>query len=123
MTIDGVALDETSYTIRSQAEDGTLLWSAEGNEYLSRDWRLFLSGAGRTTFGEETVDSDDTPVEFIEPGEPGFLSPDPKHGCNATLSSWTPQAGDHRRLTHAAYEAANRHVAGDLTAPISGVTP
>lgn len=89
VTIDGITLEETRYSIRSLAPDGTEQWAAEGNEYISRDWRLFLSGSGTTTVGNDSFESDDSPVEFIFPGETGFLSTDPKHGCGVTMSVWT----------------------------------
>lgn len=90
VTIDGVQLEETRYSIRALSQDGSELWAAEGFEYISRDWRLFLSGVGTTTVGEDSFESDDSPVEFIFQGEPGFLSPNPKYGCGVTMSSWSP---------------------------------
>ena len=86
ITIDGVTLDETAYRITAFALDGTELWRSEGNEFVSRDWRMFLSGTGTTTINGEVFERDDRPVEFIFPGEPGFLSTNPKHGCGLALS-------------------------------------
>ena len=87
VTIDGVTLEETQFNITAYSEDGTELWSAEGNEYISRDWRMFQAGPGTVTLPTETYEEDDSPVEYIFPGEPGFLSANPKHGCGLTLSS------------------------------------
>ncbi len=87
VTIDGVTLEETQFNITAYAEDGTELWSAEGNEYISRDWRMFQAGPGTVTTPRETYEEDDSPVEYIFPGEPGFLSVNPKHGCGLTLSN------------------------------------
>ena len=86
--IDGVALKETEYSIVAYDSDGTEIWRSTGNEYISEDWRMFLSGRGSTTASGETWESDDSPVEFIFPGEPGFLSANPKYDCGATLSKW-----------------------------------
>lgn len=80
--IDGVTLDETEYDITAYDEEGNVTWSSHGNEYISRDWRMFISGTSTYMTPESgIVESDDTPVEFILPGEAGFLSENPKYGC------------------------------------------
>jgi hypothetical protein len=88
VTIDGVTLDQTEYAIRALAPDGSELWRSSGNEFISREWRMFLSGTGTVVTPDDSFDTDDTPMEFINPGEPGFLSANPKFGCGAVLSSW-----------------------------------
>lgn len=93
--IDGVPLQETAYEIVATTTDGTVLWESQGNEYISATWRMFLSGTGTTTTSTDSFDKDDTPVEFINPGEPGFLSTRPKHGCGVMLSAAPHNAGDH----------------------------
>ena len=93
ITIDGVTLDQTRYSIRAIGPDGNELWASEGFEYVSREWRMFLSGESVVTVTGETFETDDTPVEFIFPGEPGFLSSSPKHGCGATMSMLTDRLG------------------------------
>ena len=87
IVIDDVTLDETTYDITAYDGDGTEMWSSRGNEFISRNWRMFLSGTGTITVPDDKFDKDDTPVEFIFPGEPGFLSANPKHGCGAMMSS------------------------------------
>lgn len=86
--IDGVTLRQTAYQITAFAPDGTFLWSAEGNEFISEDWRMFLSGTGTITTPDETWDTNDSPMEFIFPGEPGFLSANPKHECGVMMSRY-----------------------------------
>ncbi|MEO1639514.1 MAG: hypothetical protein AAFU41_09755 [Pseudomonadota bacterium] len=86
ITIDGVTLDETTYDITAFDEAGNEVWAAEGREFISRDWRMFLSGRGTVTTSEGTYDRTNQPVEFIFPGEPGFLSVSPKHGCGVAVS-------------------------------------
>ncbi len=87
VTIDGVTLDETAYEITAFDASGAEIWSSRGNEYVSRDWRMFLSGSSTITTPAETFSRDSTPVEFIFPGDPGFLSARPKHGCGLAISS------------------------------------
>lgn len=87
VTIDGVALEETQYDITAYDANGTELWSSSGNEYISLEWRMFLAGPGTVTLPDDSYEEDDSPVEFIFPGEPGFLSANPKHGCGVVMSS------------------------------------
>ena len=87
VTIDGVSLDRTEFRITAYAPDGSEAWSSTGNEYISRDWRFFLSGTNSVVAGETVEATEDAPVEFIFPGEPGFLSVSPKHGCGLTMSA------------------------------------
>ena len=87
ITIDDVTLAETTYDVTAFDTAGNELWSAKGNEFISRDWRMFLSGTGTITTPDGTFDRANRPVEFIFPGEPGFLSSRPKHGCGVAISS------------------------------------
>ena len=86
-TIDGVDLRQTEYSIRAMTPDGTELWRASGNEYVSETWRTFLSGTRVVTTPTDSYERDGRPVELIFPGEPGFLSANPKHGCGVVMSS------------------------------------
>ncbi len=86
VVIDGITLDETSYQVTAYSADGDEIWRSQGNEFISRNWRMFLSGTGTTTVNGETFENDNRPVEFIFPGEPGFLSASPKHGCGVAIS-------------------------------------
>ena len=87
ITIDGVTLLETTYDLTASDAEGTVIWSGKGKEFISPEWRMFLSGTGVTTTPEGQFEHDDRPVEFIFPGEPGFLSTRPKHGCGVAISS------------------------------------
>lgn len=87
VVIDEIALEETNYQITAFNEAGDEIWSSKGTEYINREWQMFLSGPGRVTVPGDVYDEDDSPVEFIFPGEPGFLSANPKHGCGVVLSS------------------------------------
>jgi hypothetical protein len=86
ITIDDVTLDETTYDITAFDGAGNEVWSAQGREFINRDWRMFLAGTGTVTTPDGTFDRSNRPVEFIFPGEPGFLSASPKHGCGVAIS-------------------------------------
>lgn len=88
VVIDGVTLLRTEYRIRQIDESGDVVWRATGSEYISEEWRMFLSGTGEAWTPEDgSYSVDDTPVEFVFPGEPGFLTMRPKYGCGAIMSS------------------------------------
>lgn len=85
--ISGVMLEQTNYAITAYDENGSEIWQSEGQEYVSREWRMFLSGISTVTVGDETWETDDRPAALIFPGEPGFLSTTPTHGCGVVMSS------------------------------------
>ena len=87
VTIDGVTLDETEYSITAFDSGGGEMWRSEGREYISRDYRMFLSGISTISTAGESWESNDTPMQFIFPGEDGFLSGSPKFGCGVVMSS------------------------------------
>lgn len=88
ITIDGVTLDETTYDITAYDASGDEIWSADGHEFINRNWRMFMSGSGTVTTPEGAFERSNRPMEFIYPGEPGFLSANPKHGCGVAISSY-----------------------------------
>lgn len=86
VTISGVTLEQTEFVVTGYDEAGVEVWRAEGREFINRDWGIFIGGTRTTTVGDESWDSDSTPVAFIFPGEPGFLSTQPRHDCGVLLS-------------------------------------
>ncbi|MBC7137181.1 MAG: hypothetical protein H5U17_00280 [Defluviimonas sp.] len=95
-TIDGVTLEVTEFEIAETDAAGRLVARRWGNQYIHRDWRLFFSG--RETFEDTAgrLPTDNTPVEFIMPGEPGYLSTVPLFGCDELMSGAPlPMEGNH----------------------------
>lgn len=84
--IDGVSLLEadTALTIRSQ--DGAVEYQSTGRQYVSPDMRLFFLGKEWVTESGEVFEHDNTPVDFIFPGEPGFNGTTPLYECESVLS-------------------------------------
>jgi len=89
--IDGVSLLRTEYALTSYDADGNEVWQSAGSEYVSAEWRMFIGGTSTYTTSNGSFDSDDTPVEFIFPGEAGYLSVNPKFGCGVEMSSFEVQ--------------------------------
>lgn len=86
ITIDDVTLQETEYEITAYDAAGNEIARSTGNQYISQDWQMFLSGTAVTVTPNGSFEQSERPFEFIFPGEPGFLSSRPKHGCGATTS-------------------------------------
>jgi hypothetical protein len=84
--IDGVTLLRTEYELTAFDAAGTEMWKSVGAEYVSRDWRMFMGGLSSYITSDDQFDNDDTPIEFINPGEPGYLSINPKFGCGVEMS-------------------------------------
>ena len=99
ITIDGVELLETENNVTAYGNDGNILWQAQGNEYIHPTWRRFFPGTAAVTADGNTFDTDESPVEFDFPGDPGFLSVNPKFGCDAVMSR-APSQLDSKEMPH-----------------------
>ena len=84
VTIDGVALEETEFDYTETDESGVVVRRGRGNEYISREWRMFFAGPGETDLGDgQWLPIDGSPVDFVFPGEKGFASTRPLYDCDA----------------------------------------
>ena len=66
------------------------MFAAEGKQYLFKQERLFMLGQESYFDGQERWQEDNTPREFIFPGEKGFSDFRPRYGCNALQASLVP---------------------------------
>lgn len=85
--IDGVTLERTEFAVTALDPAGNELWRTTGSEYIHRDWRTFMAGTRTVTTADDQWDSDNSPVEFIFPGEAGFLSSTARHDCGVMMSA------------------------------------
>lgn len=85
--IDGVSLQQTQFEFTETDLDGNVLAKSRGNEFISPEWRMFFSGPSEWDSGGGFVPMDGSPVQFINPGEPGFLATEPLFECDAIMSS------------------------------------
>ncbi|HRO13652.1 MAG TPA: hypothetical protein PLL33_01140 [Paracoccus sp. (in: a-proteobacteria)] len=85
--IDGVPLDLTRFELRTFAESGDLLIHRTGGQFVSRAQGRFYGGvesaADWTGAAEET---NDTPMRFVRPGQPGFGSTTPEYDCDVLMT-------------------------------------
>lgn len=92
--IDGERLHRTAFEIRINAADGTLLYTDKGSEYVSEKHRRFFAGTGRFAQPDTPTDYNQSPVEFIYPGERGFLDDQPKYDCATVTARFETQKKD-----------------------------
>jgi hypothetical protein len=90
VVIDGVTLLRTAFEMVVTDSLGNVVWEVKGNEFIHPEWRTFLSGTRTFDTETERFNEDGTPVEFVFPGEPGFLSSEPRHGCDVVVSGLEP---------------------------------
>jgi hypothetical protein len=84
VVIDGITLSQTEVDFTEYDLAGNITRRSRGTEYLHPDWRMFFAGPGETDLGDgQWLPIDGSPVEFIFPGEEGFLASQPKYDCDA----------------------------------------
>ncbi len=84
--LNGITLEQTEFDTKAVGADGKLVWQSKGNEWINREWRLFLSGAGTWTDDKGSSTYDSSPAALILPGKPGFFASAPEFDCNTVLS-------------------------------------
>ena len=88
--IDGETLERTRFRMKRIDPEGEEVYSVEGEQFVSRDRRLFFAGTETLEIGGRVVEGDNTPVRFIEPGETGFMAERPLYECDTTDIRWAP---------------------------------
>lgn len=87
--IDGYSMDVVRTNLKITAEDGTVEYQSEGFQYFSRALELFFLGTETVVWDDGTSEVfDNTPVDIMHPGEPGFGKTEPLYECqqqNAAL--------------------------------------
>lgn len=87
--IDGMDLDTTRFVLETFSEDGSLLIRRTGTQFVSRETGRFYGGVENASDWQgEAETTNDTPVRFIRPGQPGFGSTKPQYDCNVQMV-WT----------------------------------
>lgn len=88
-TIDGVELLVTEFALTAELPGGQVIYSRKGGQFVSPEHGRFYGG--REIWQDWTGASDrtdDTPRSFARPGQPGFASLTPVHGCNMQVARW-----------------------------------
>jgi len=83
--IDGRTLNRTEFSYEYDLGDGSR--RVEGTQYVQENWRMFFGGLEVTELPNgERFESDNSPMEFAEPGERGFLTDQPLYDCGDMMS-------------------------------------
>ena len=91
VTIDDEPLLVTEFSARHETISGTVL-EIKGNEYVSVRHRRFIAGTYSGTSVSGPFEDNQSPVDFIYPGEPGFFTKTPIYDCEASLARFVPTA-------------------------------
>ncbi len=93
VTVDGETLAVTDFAYQYPTDGGTR--RVEGNQFVHEGWRLFFGGVETVTeAGGESFEYNNSPMDFAEPGERGFLSMQPIYDCGEMMSGWPLDAED-----------------------------
>ncbi|MCP5038449.1 MAG: hypothetical protein GY945_12725 [Rhodobacteraceae bacterium] len=83
-------LPEVATSFEYLEEDGSLNYRGEGTYYLMSDPILVISGSGQAMDPDGRFEYDETPVELIFPGQPGFGDTTPRNNCDDAAVEQTP---------------------------------
>lgn len=91
--IAGEPLLRTAFSYRILSVSGRELALVEGREFVSARHRRFFGGERVTRGPQGEQQRDNSPVEFLYPGDPGFLSTIPRHECGVMISGLAYREG------------------------------
>lgn len=91
VTIGGVPLEKTRFELVTSDASGEVLISRKGQQFVSRSQRRFYGGVETSEDWTGVVQhTDDSPVSFAFPGQPGFASSTPQHDCQMLMTAIPP---------------------------------
>lgn len=93
VTIDGFEMDEVKTRLEIIDDTGATEYASQGIQYFSRELGLFFLGPEQVFEEDGTANEyDDSPVDIILPGEPGFGGTKPLYDCDMQDAAFTPGA-------------------------------
>lgn len=85
VVVDGHRLSVTEFSYQYPVDGGVR--RVQGNQFVHEGWRLFFGGIETVTEpGGESFEYNNSPMDFAEPGEPGFLTMQPIYDCGEMFS-------------------------------------
>lgn len=88
VSIGGVELEKTEFQLTTTGQDGQVLIERQGQQFISRAFGRFYGGVEeQRDWTGQIVRSNDTPVQFIFPGQPGFGDTTPKFDCEQLMTA------------------------------------
>jgi len=86
ISIDGVELERTRFHLTTYSESGDVLIEREGQQFISRAQGRFYGGVETSSdWTGASENSNDSPVRFSFPGQPGFGSTKPEYDCDLQM--------------------------------------
>lgn len=87
VTIDGVELEKTRFKLTTYSATGEILIEREGQQFVSRTHRRFYGGIEtQRDWTGQNLQTNDSPVTFSFPGQPGFGSTTPQYDCDMLMT-------------------------------------
>lgn len=84
--IDGVPLEVTRFKLTTYSEAGDVLIEREGQQFVSRAQGRFYGGIEQSSdWTGRRESTNDSPVTFSFPGQPGFGSTKPEYDCDLQM--------------------------------------
>ncbi len=84
--IDGTPLEVTQFELRTYDENGEELIHRKGSQYISRAHGRFYGGVETSSdWTGASMDTNDSPVTFAFPGQPGFGDITPQYDCDMQM--------------------------------------
>lgn len=84
--IDGVALEVTQFELTTYSESGDVLITRKGQQFISRAQGRFYGGVETSEdWTGARQETNDSPVTFAFPGQPGFGATTPEYDCDLQM--------------------------------------
>lgn len=84
--IDGVPLEVTQFALTTYSESGDVLITRKGQQFISRAQGRFYGGVETSEdWTGARQETNDSPVTFAFPGQPGFGSTTPEYDCDLQM--------------------------------------
>ncbi|MTH58469.1 hypothetical protein GL300_04510 [Paracoccus litorisediminis] len=84
--IDGVELEITKFRLSTYSESGDELIKREGQQFISRAQGRFYGGVETSSdWTGASENTNDSPVSFAFPGQPGFGATKPEYDCDLQM--------------------------------------
>ncbi|WP_134680279.1 hypothetical protein [Paracoccus ravus] len=86
VNMDGVELEITQFHLTTRNESGDVLIEREGQQFISRAQGRFYGGVEKSSdWSGASENTNDSPVSFSFPGQPGFGSTKPEYDCDLQM--------------------------------------
>lgn len=94
VVIDGIELEKTQFELTTYNSNGEVLIQRSGQQFISRANGRFYGGAEQfSDWTGQSGNSNDSPVDFSFPGQPGFGATEPQYDCDMMMAQAAPGGG------------------------------